>query len=78
MSSKTVEISSQGRWFRVPAVEFEGKTIAVKGKWLRMAVIHEEDFTPTALQDPERCVEMLRDQRSSGPRGTATRWSGRA
>ena len=49
MNNRSVDISSKGKWFTVPAVECDGRTIAIKGKWLKMAVIHEEDFVEAEL-----------------------------
>ncbi len=64
MENKSVKISIHGKWFRVPAVEANGNIIAIKGKWLKMAFIADEDFLETELQDPELCVRILKEQQS--------------
>jgi hypothetical protein len=64
MENTSVEISIHGKWFTVPAVEVNGNTIALTGKWLKLAVIHEEDYLETELQDPEVCIRKLKEQQS--------------
>ena len=60
MASSTIDISIHGIWHTVPAVEIDGTVIAVTGKWLRVAVIHDEDFLDTDLPDPELCITRLK------------------
>jgi hypothetical protein len=65
MENATVEISIHGKWRTVPAMECDGNTIAVLGKWLRMAVIQDEDFLrEEEIRDPQLCIEELRKQLS--------------
>lgn len=64
MMNEKVEISIHGHWRTVPAVECDGTVIAVTGKWLKLAVIQDEDFSETELQNPDACVLALKKQRS--------------
>lgn len=67
-NANVVDISIHGKWVTVPAVEFNGYTIAFTGKWLKVAVIHDEDFLEAELEDPELCAKRLKEQRSHGLR----------
>ncbi|MGB2712546.1 MAG: hypothetical protein WBC51_00085 [Vicinamibacterales bacterium] len=64
--TQTVEISSRGRWMTVPAAEFDGHILAVKGRWIRIAVIREEDYTESDIVDPERYVQFLKQRAANG------------
>ena len=64
MGTASIEISVKGRWVRVPALDFNGKTIVVRGNWLKVAYIHDEWWTETELEDPEACIEKLKEQGS--------------
>jgi hypothetical protein len=69
MFEKTVEISTKGKWVTVPALEIDGNTIITRGRWIRMALIHDEEWIETDLERPELCVQTLRDHPSAGLRG---------
>src|SRR5204863_9963672 len=60
MDNKTINISIHGRWFTVPAIECDGTTLAVTGKWLKIAVVHDEDYQEHEVRDPQRCMESLK------------------
>jgi hypothetical protein len=64
MENSNVEISIHGKWVTVPAVEASGHTLAITGKWLKVAKIRDEDYMETELQDPELCIKGLKEQRS--------------
>lgn len=68
MADNTSEIYVKGKWVRVPALDVDGKTIVVTGRWLKMAVIRSEEWLETELEDPERCVRELKKQRLNGSR----------
>jgi hypothetical protein len=61
-TENTHEISVFGRWVRVPALHVDGKTIVVRGKLIKTAVIHDEEWLETEVADPERCVSRLKDR----------------
>jgi hypothetical protein len=63
MTGERAEISVAGRWVTVPALRVQGKTIIVRGKLPRIAVIHDEEWLETELDDPRECVEQLKQGR---------------
>jgi hypothetical protein len=62
------EIYVKGRWIQVPVVDVDGKTIAVRGKWLKTAFIRSEEWLETEVEDPDRCIVELIKARSNGVR----------
>lgn len=60
---ETVEVSIKGRWFAAPSLRIDGKNIVVLGKRIKLAVIHEEEWLPTEVEDPKRCVQGLKEER---------------
>ena len=66
LADKVSEIYVRGKWVSVPALDVDGKTIVVRGRWLKMAIIRSEEWLETELEDPERCVRKLKEQRSYG------------
>src|SRR5262245_9220127 len=63
MSDNTTEISSGGRWIRVPCLEVEDKVIVVGGRWIKKAEVRSEAWLETELEDPEACVERIKSFR---------------
>lgn len=68
METHNIEISIKGKWFRVPALNVNGKDIILQGKWIKVAFVHAEDWLETELEDPERCVKTLKAQGLNGLR----------
>jgi len=70
MTTTTIEVSSRGKWQRVPALHIDGtdKDIIVKGKWLKTAVICDEIWLDSDLEDPDSCLKLLRTPRQPGLR----------
>ena len=62
MANESIEISVRGKWVPVPAVTVNGSTIIVQGKWIKTAVVHDEQWSESELVDPESCVQTLREQ----------------
>jgi hypothetical protein len=58
--SNSIEISVRGTWIWVPALEFEGKMIVLRGTWIKLAVVHDEELLDSELGNPEVCAERLR------------------
>ena len=52
MTGDSVEISIKGKWARVPALFVNGKTIIVKGSWIRRAIVEGEEWSETEVEDP--------------------------
>ena len=63
-----IEISVKGKWGRVPALEISGTVIAVTGRWIKLATVHDEHWLERELADPEACVARLKQGRSHGLR----------
>jgi ribosomal protein S18 acetylase RimI-like enzyme len=66
MAGDSIEISVKGKWIRVPALDIHGRFITVRGRWVKVAMIHDEWWLQTELEDPEYCVKKLKEQRSRG------------
>jgi hypothetical protein len=66
MERKMIEISVKGGWIKVPAVEIGGKQIIARGKWIKVASIHDETWLETELENPEACIQQLKGQESHG------------
>jgi hypothetical protein len=60
-----IEIAIKGKWITVPALEVNGKNIVVGGKWIRIARVEAEEWLESELEDPQRCVQVLKQQRSA-------------
>lgn len=60
---ETTEISVRGKWLRVPSFKFWGHVIITPPKWLKIARVHDEAWIESELQDPQTCLEQLRQQR---------------
>ncbi len=68
MAEHTVEISVKGKWSRVPALHIDGNFLVLRGRWLKIAVVHNEEWLESEIRDPEFCVKKLKEQRSGALR----------
>ncbi len=68
MTRQTVETSIKGKWREIPGLAIDGVTVVVRGKWLKMAIIHNEQWLTNALDNPENVVRGLKDSRWPGLR----------
>jgi hypothetical protein len=68
MQEKTVETSVAGKWTKVPALEVSGKNLIVKGRLLKLAIVLDEEWLETELEDPELCVKRLKERGLQGRR----------
>ena len=68
MINQIIEVSVKGKWSRVPAVNVDGKNIIVRGRWLKTALIHDEEWLETEVRDPNTCVDALKAQKAGGLR----------
>jgi len=66
MAITNLEISMRGRWVRVPALDIGGKSIVVTGSLMKLAVIHDEEWLESELDDPEWCVRELKTCQANG------------
>ena len=58
----SIEVSSKGKWIRVPALQVYGKTLIVRGKGVKIASVHDEEWLETELENPDLCVKRLRER----------------
>jgi hypothetical protein len=63
-TQKNIEVAIKGKWFTVPALEINGKDIIVRGKWIRIARVEAEEWLESELDDPQGCVQVLKQQHS--------------
>lgn len=57
----TVEMAVRGRKVRVPSVQVQGRTVAITGKWLKIAsVFDEEAIDGDVINDPESFLRELK------------------
>jgi hypothetical protein len=68
MANQNIEISVKGKWFHVPALNVDGKDIILRGNWVKVALIHAEEWLETDVQDPALCVKALKHEDSDGLR----------
>jgi hypothetical protein len=61
MENDSIEISVKGKWIRVPSLNVNGKTIVVRGRLIKVAIVHDEEWIETELEDPELCVKKLKE-----------------
>ncbi len=63
MDATMIEVSVKGKWVRVPAFTFQDKTIVIHGKRILTARVHDEAWLESELQDPEACLQKLRNRK---------------
>lgn len=68
MGTEIIETAVKGRWFRIPALNVGGKHVIVRGKWLKIAYVNNEQWLETEVEDPDLCVKMLKGQGAGGLR----------
>lgn len=68
MADESIEISVKGKKVRVPALNVNGKTIVIRGKGIKVAAIHDEQWLEVELENPEVCVDKLKEQGQRGRR----------
>jgi hypothetical protein len=64
MTRATIEVSQKGKWSTVPALRVNDKSIVTKGKWIRTACIHAEEWLDTPVENPKLCIKALSEERS--------------
>src|SRR6266496_6730076 len=66
MTATTIEVSAKGEWIKVPALNVDGNSIVVTGKWIKTASIHDEIWLEKGVEDPDLCIKMLKSSTSQG------------
>jgi FemAB family len=56
------QISVNGRFFTVPAIEIDGRSIIVTGNWVKTAAIHDEEWQVEGIGDPEFFLAKIREE----------------
>jgi hypothetical protein len=64
MEVNSIEISAGGRWIRVPALDFRGRSITVKGGLVKVAAVHDEWWLESEIENPGNCIKLLMEQKS--------------
>ena len=68
MAGNISEMYIKGKWFKVSALDVDGKTIAITGRWLKLAVVRSEEWLETELENPDLCIRELKRQRPNRKR----------
>jgi hypothetical protein len=66
--NNSVEISVKGKWTKVPALAVNGNNVIISGRWIKVAVIHNEQWLDIQVDDPELWVKKLKENSSHGLR----------
>lgn len=61
VADTSVEVSVRGKWIRFPALNVNGNTIVARGKWLKVAFVLDEEWLESELENPEACVQRLKE-----------------
>lgn len=66
-AADTIPISVNGKWIDAPVVRADGQDLVIKGKRIRIARLHDEDWLENEVADPEACIRACK-QRSGAAR----------
>jgi hypothetical protein len=64
MTAENIEISVKGQWLQVPALRVDGKHIIVRGQWLKTAIVNDEEWLETEIENPQQCAMLLKSTAS--------------
>jgi hypothetical protein len=54
------EVSVNGRWVAVPALDVDGSVLTIEGRWIRIAALRDEEWVENELANPELCISRLK------------------
>ena len=60
-ASGTMEIGDRGKWVAVPVFRVNGQPLVVRGKWIKIASLHDEDWLEKEIVDPALCISKLKE-----------------
>jgi Acetyltransferase (GNAT) domain len=60
LANDLLEICIKGKYFTVPSVAVMGWNLIVSGRLIRVASIHEEEWTEAEVSDPGSCIAQLK------------------
>jgi hypothetical protein len=66
IDERSIEVSVDGKWERVPALNIQGKNVIIRGTLIKTAVVHDEEWQENAIGDPVACVNELKKRESHG------------
>src|ERR1700735_3955574 len=62
MTSGTIEVNRGGKLVTVPMVIVNAKTVVARGKFLKIAAVHDEWWLETEVEDTAACVQQLKEK----------------
>jgi hypothetical protein len=63
MDSQFTQISVKGKWIKVPSVSVGDRTVVATGRWVRIAVVHQEEWMEgEPVQEAENFIKELKAQ----------------
>lgn len=65
MTPETLEVSLRGKWVEVPALWVDGQPIVIRGKRIRIASLHDEEWLEEEVRNPEACLKGLNENSRS-------------
>src|SRR5277367_2823991 len=68
MATEIIEIAVKGKWFSVQALNVDGKNLVVRGNWLKVAYVNNEQWLQTQVEDPALCIKMLKSANNQSVR----------
>ncbi len=62
VSVKTkIEVSVKGKWVSKPAIELSGTTVVIRGKLLKIAEVHDEEWMVNEVGSPNAFISALKN-----------------
>ena len=61
MSVTSIDLFQDGLWIKAPAIDVNGNTVVVTGKWLRTAAVEAEECLEHEVSDPEAFIRRLKE-----------------
>ncbi len=58
----TIPVSVKGKWRDAPAVRVDGQDLVIKGKAIKIARLHDEDWLEHEVSDPQACIRACKEQ----------------
>lgn len=62
--TQVIEVSVRGRWGKVPAIEINGQTFVIRGRRIRIASLHDEDWVEATVTNPPECIRALKEEKA--------------
>lgn len=61
-TTDTIPISVKGKWMDAPVVRVNGQDLVIKGKWIKIAQLHDEDWVEHEVADPAAGIRACKEQ----------------